>query len=46
MPEIPGVDNPMHNDNHLSIKNLAVYITKLILYELFMNTNSIGLKLA
>lgn len=45
LPEIPGVDNPMHTGNHLSIINLAVYSAKLISYELFMYTNFIGQKL-
>lgn len=43
LPEIPGVDNPMHSGNHLSIINLAVYIAKLKSYEFFMNTNLLGL---
>lgn len=43
LPEKPG-DNPMHSGNHLSIIHFAVYNTKLISYELFMNTNFIGLK--
>lgn len=33
LPEIPGVDNPMHKGNHLSIINLAVYSVNLISYE-------------
>lgn len=45
LPEIPGVDNPMHSGNHLSIINIAVYSSKLISYELFMFTNFIGQKL-
>lgn len=46
LPEMPCVDNPMHSGNHLSIMNLAVYIAKLISYELFMYTNFIGQILA
>lgn len=46
LPEIPGVDYPMYSGNNLSIINFAVYNAKLISYELFMNTNFIGLKLA
>lgn len=45
LPEIPGVDNPMHSGNHLSIINLAVYSAKLISYELFMYTDLIEQKL-
>lgn len=45
LPEIPGVDNPMHSGNHLSIINIAVYSSKLISYELYMFTNFIGQKL-
>lgn len=42
LPEIPGVDNPMHTGNHLSIINLTVCSAKLISYKLFMYTNFMG----
>lgn len=45
LPEIPGVDNPMHSGNHLSIINLAVYSAKLMSCELFMYTNFLWEKL-
>lgn len=45
LPEIPGVDNPMHTGNHLSIINLAVYSAKLISDELFMYTDFIEQRL-
>lgn len=45
LPEIPGVDNPMHSGNHLSIINIAVYSSKLISCELFMYTNFLWEKL-